>query len=188
MKKVVLLLALILTASAGFSQQRKRKGQANSMTPEQRRTLAVKKLTFQLDLNKSQSKKVAALMKDLSSKRMASTKAQREDAVAQREKMMELKKGSTDTADFKRKIRQAVADGELDREAMMRLRKRGFDTSFQTKNNSLDRMIDMQRGMKDILSETQFNTYKKLQQRRINGAKMRVKKEKMEKRFKRERS
>ena len=36
--------------------------QANNMTPEQRTTLAVKKMTLALDLDKSQAKKVAVFL------------------------------------------------------------------------------------------------------------------------------
>ena len=60
MKNILFLVVFLLTATAGFSQKRKQLQRVNAVKLEQRRTLAVKKLTLQLDLNQRQSKRVKA--------------------------------------------------------------------------------------------------------------------------------
>ena len=55
MKNIAFALAFILTVSAGYSQQRKRMAKADTMTPEQRVTLSVKRMALQLDLSKDQT-------------------------------------------------------------------------------------------------------------------------------------
>ena len=187
MKNVLFLLALLLTTSAGFSQKSKRLKKAKYLKLEQRRILAVKKLTLQLDLDQRQTKKVAALLKDMSTKRMAKKLAVRKDGLQQRKKVMKLKKESKNVANFKRKVQQEIAAGTLKKEDLRRIRRRRPGNNFVAKNSALDSMIAMQRGMKNILNEAQFKTYKKLQHRKMRTAKrnmIRGKKVTMAKRLK----
>ena len=185
MKNVLFLLALLLITSAGFSQKRKRLKKETFMKLEQRRTLAVKKLTVQLDLDQRQTNKVAALIKELSTKRMAKKLATRKAGVQQRKKVMKLRKESKDVAHLKRKIQQEIATGDLKKEDLRRMRRRRLGNSFEAKNTALDYTIALQRGMKIILNEAQFTTYKKIQHRNMRTAKMNMKKAKKTKMAKR---
>lgn len=175
MKKVVFLLACILTVSSGFSQERKRVHQANHMTPEQRTTLAVKKMTLALDLDKNQAKKVAALFTKMSKKRIAKVQQVRKEGMMKRDKTMKLKKAAK-----KRKL------SKEDIGKMRKVRKKR-GSSFDAQNKALDRKIAMQSEMKKILTKDQYTTYKKMHKHRMKTAKQRVKKHKKEIRAKRSR-
>jgi len=169
MKKVIFLLAFILTVSSGFSQKRKRVHQANTMTPEQRTTLAVKKMTLALDLDKNQAKKVAVLFTKMSKKRIAKGQKVRKERMVKREKMMKERKAG--------KLKKG-------HKGKMRVKKRG--QNFDAQNKALDHMIAMQSEMKKILTKEQYATYKKMKKRSVKTAKHKVKKHKMTKRVKRE--
>lgn len=169
MKKVIFLLAFILTVSSGFSQKRKKMHQANNMTPEQRTTLAVKKLTLALDLDKGQAKKVAVLFTKMAKKRKAKGQKVRKEMMAKREKMMKERK---------------EGKHQKERKGKMRVKKRG--QNFDAQNNALDHMIALQSEMKKILTKEQYAKFKKMKKRRIKSAKHKVKKHKMAKRVKKE--
>lgn len=193
MKKVAILLALIFTVSAGFSQQRKRTARvADNMTAEQRTTLAVKKLTLALDLDKSQAKKIQSLYSKMGKVRMEKGKKMRKEGMVKREKMMKIKKASKDGADYKKRIGVAIKKGELKREDLGRRRAKVID--FDTANKALDTRIDFQNKMKKILNPSQYASFKKFQKRKgpksqkrrkVMKTKKTVKKGKMQKRAKR---
>ena len=193
MKKVAILLALIFTVSAGFSQQRKRTARvADNMTAEQRTTLAVKKLTLALDLDKSQAKKIQSLYSKMGKVRMEKGKKMRKEGMVKREKMMKIKKASKDGADYKKRIGVAIKKGELKREDLGRRRAKVID--FDTANKALDTRIDFQNKMKKILNPSQYASFKKFQKRKgpksqkrrkVMKTKKTMKKGKMQKRAKR---
>ena len=186
MKKIVFLLAFILTVSSGFSQKRKRMQQANNMSPEQRTTLAVKKLTLTLDLDKNQAKKVHNLYSKMAKARMGKRQEMRKEGMAKREEMMKIKKASKNRADFKKRIEKAIKEGKLKKEDLGRKRMRkGPD--FDAQNKALDHMIAMQSEMKKILTKEQYTKYKKMQKHRVKTAKHKIKKHKKAKRMKKSR-
>ena len=169
MKKVIFLLAFILTVSSGFSQKRKRVHQADTMTPEQRTTLAVKKMTLALDLDRNQAKKVAAVFTKMSKKRMAKGQKVRKERMVKREKMMKERKEGKRMKEHKGK---------------MRVKRKG--QNFDAQNNALDHMIALQSEMKKILTKEQYAKFKKMKKRRVKVAKHKIKEHKMKKRVKRE--
>ena len=186
MKKVLFLLAIIFTTSSAFSQKGKRMHQANNMTLEQRTTLAVKKLTLALELDKKQAKKIEALYSKMAKNRMEKGQKMRKESMVKREKMMKIKKASKDRADFKRRVEKAVKDGELKKEDLRMQRRR--KTNFDAQNKALDHMIALQSEMKKILTPEQFEKFKKMKKRRVKSAKNKMgkrkkvmKKRKMEK-------
>lgn len=177
MKKAVFLLAFIITVSSGFSQQRKRVHQENQMNPEQRTTLAVKKLTLALGLDENQAEKATTLFTEMSKKRKVKGQLVRKEGMMKRKKMMEMRKSSKDGADFKKKVGKAIEEGELEKEDVAKMRGRRKGSNFDAQNNALDHMISMQSEMKKILTKEQFATYKKIQKHRMKKQKktMRVK-------------
>jgi hypothetical protein len=164
MKKAAFLLAFILIVSSGFSQQKEKAPQENQMTPKQRTTLAVKKLTLALDLDTNQIEKVTTLFTQMSKKKMVKGQKVRKERMVKREKMM--------------KIRKEIQEGKLKREDVAKMRKRRKDSNFDTQNNALDHLISMQNEMKKILTKEQFTTYKKIQKHKVKKRKkiMRIKK------------
>ena len=92
MKKIALVLAFIFTVSAGYSQQRKRMGRVDSMTPEQRVTLSVKRMALQLDLSKDQTTKITALYIEMGKQRKVKGDQMRKDAMASKTKLAKIKK------------------------------------------------------------------------------------------------
>ena len=176
MKNILCLVAFLLTVSTGFSQKRKQLKRVDLVQLEQRRTLAVKKLTLQLDLNKRQASSVEALMKELSTERMNRRIAERKANMQQREKLMTLRKESNSEAEFRKSVQEELENGNLNRPLTEKMRKRKLSNNFEAKNRALDHMIAMRKGMKNILNETQYEAYKKIQLRN-----MRVAKQKMEK-------
>ena len=184
MKNILFLVVFLLTAIAGFSQKRKQLQRVNTLKLEQRNTLAVKKLTLQLDLNQRQSKRVKALLKEVSNQRMTRQLAARKMRLQQREKRIALRKESKDVADFRRKAQREIANQHQNGQLARKIKRRRLATSFEAKNIALDHMIAMRKGMKTILTEAQFTRYKKLQLRRMRVAKNNMKKVKMAKRLK----
>ena len=182
MKKIALVLAFIFTVSAGFSQQRKRMvRKTDQMSTEQRTTLAVKKLTLALDLDKSQAKKIHKLYSKRAKVRMEKGAKMKKEGMVKREKMMKIRKASKDKGDYKQRVKKAIEKGEIKREDLrgmkrsVRVRKGGGD--FDSANKALDRMIAHQSEMKKILTKEQYATYKKMQKNRVKAAKgKRVKK------------
>ncbi len=190
MKNILFLVAFLLTASTGFSQERKQLKRADAVQLEQRRTLAVKKLTLQLDLNKQQAKSVKALMKELSAERMNRRFAERKERMQQREKLMSLRKKSKSDAEFRRSVQRELENGNINRPLATKMRKRERVDNFEAKNRALDHMIAMRKGMKNILNDGQYAKYKKIQLRNMRVAKQKMekaKKMKMAKRLKRAR-
>lgn len=192
MKKVLFLLAIIFTTSSAFSQKRKRMYQANNLTSKQRTTLAVKKLTLALELDKKQAKKVAVLFNKMAKNRLEKGQKMRKESMEKREKLMKIKKASKDRADFKRRVEKAVKNGELKKEDLRMQRRR--KPNFEAQNKALDQMIALQSEMKKILTPEQFEKYKKMKKRRVKSAKHKMdkrkkvmKKRKMEKHHKGER-
>lgn len=184
MKKIIFLLAFILTVSSGFSQKRKRMHKADNMTAEQRTTLAVKKLTLALDLDKNQAKKVTTLYTEMAKKRMKFRK-KRKNAKADSDILIaKIKKNSNSKEDFKKQVKKAIKDGKLKKEDFRKMRKRGL--SFEEKNKALDHMITLQNKMKKILTKEQYEKFKKMKKHRVKSAKHKMKKHKMAKRVKRE--
>jgi hypothetical protein len=187
MKKVVFLLAFILTVSSGFSQKRKRMQQANNMSPEQRTTLAVKKLTLTLDLDKSQARKVHNLYSKMAKIRMEKGQKMRKDGMEKREQMMKIKKASKDRADYKERVKKAIKEGKLKKEDLGRRGMKRKVPNFDAQNKALDHMIAMQSEMKKILTKEQYAKYKKMQKHRMKTAKHKIKKHKKAKRMKKSR-
>jgi protein CpxP len=182
MKKVALVFAFILTVSAGFSQQRKRMGKADNMTPEQRATLSVKRMALQLDLSKNQTQEITALYKDMAKQRKVKGDKMRNDAVASRGKLAKIKKDSKNNVDFKERVGKAIKSGELKKEDVNRMRRR---VDFDTANNALDNRIEFQARMKKVLNPEQYKKFTKLQKRKVNTAKKKMgSKNKMRKRGK----
>ncbi|WKD84974.1 hypothetical protein KCTC32516_00311 [Polaribacter huanghezhanensis] len=188
MKKIAFALAFILTASAGFSQQRKRMAKADMMTPEQRATLSVKRMALQLDLTKDQTQKITALYTEMGTQRKVKGDQMRKEAMASRDKIAKIKKESKDRADFKEKVGKAIKSGELKKEGLKR--RRGKRVDFDTANKALDNRIEFQAKMKKILSPEQYEKFTKLQKRKVGklkkkmASKMKNKKTKMSKRGK----
>lgn len=171
MKKVALVFAFILTVSAGFSQQRKRMGKADNMTPEQRATLSVKRMALQLDLSKNQTQEITALYKDMAKQRKVKGDKMRNDAVASRGKLAKIKKDSKNNVDFKERVGKAIKSGELKKEDVNRMRRR---VDFDTANNALDNRIEFQARMKKVLNPEQYKKFTKLQKRKVNTAKKKM--------------
>jgi protein CpxP len=171
MKKIAFALAFILTASAGFSQQRKRMGKADMMTPEQRATLTVKRMALQLDLTKDQTQKITALYTEMGTQRKVKGDQMRKDALASRAKLAKIKKESKDKADFKERMGRAIKSGELKKEDVKRMRRR---VDFDTANTALDNRIEFQAKMKKILNPEQYEKFTKLQKRKIGKAKKKM--------------
>lgn len=124
MKKILFLLAFVLTVSSGFSQKRKRMHRADNMTPEQRTTLAVKKLTLALDLDKSQAKKVKALYTKMAKKRMANRKVRKDKNADARMELAKIKKNSKNKEDFKKQVKVAIKEGKIKRRSSKNAKKR----------------------------------------------------------------
>jgi hypothetical protein len=185
MKKVALLLAFIFTVSSGFSQQRKKMRKAEHMTPEQRTTLTVKKLTLALDLDKAQARKVKALYEKMSKERTKMMKERRDNSMEKREKLMKIKKSSKDNADFKRKVEKAIKEGKLKKEDLRRTKRRR--PNYEAQNKALDHMIALQTEMKKILTKEQYEKFKKLKKRRMHSAKDKMRKVKKKRRVKKSR-
>lgn len=176
MKKVALLLAFILTVSAGFSQQRKRMvRKTDNMSTEQRTTLTVKRLTLALDLTKDQANKVSKLYSKMSKVRTEKGMQMRKEGMEKREKLMKIKKASKDAKDYKKRVKIAVEKDEIKREDLrgmqrnVRAKKGGRD--FDSANKALDNMIAHQSEMKKILTKEQFAKYKKMQKSRVQRVK-----------------
>ena len=185
MKKLALALAFIFTVSAGFSQQKRKMRKADHMTPEQRTTLTVKKLTLALELDKAQARKVKALYEKMGQERAKMAKVRKSDAMKKREELMKIKKSSKDKADFKRKVEKAVKEGKLKKEDLRRVKKRR--PSYETQNKALDRMIALQSEMKKILTKEQYEKFKKMSKRRMHTAKEKMRKVKKERKVRKTR-
>ena len=180
MKKIALVLAFIFTVSAGYTQQRKRMGRVDTMTPEQRVTLSVKRMALQLDLSKDQTKKITALYTEMGKQRKAKGDQMRKDAMASKTKLAKIKKESKDNADFKEKVEKAIKSGELKKGDLNRKRRR---VDFDSANKVLDNRIEFQSKMKNILTAEQYEKFKKLQKNKMGKAKGRMaEKRKMKKR------
>lgn len=171
MKKIAFVLAFIFTVSAGFSQQRKRMARTNNLTPEQRTTLAVKKMALQLDLTKDQTKKITALYTKMAVERKATGDKMRKDAKASKTKLAKIKKQSKDKADYKARVRKAIKNGELKKGDVNRMRR---NVDFETANRVLDNRIEFQAKMKKILSPEQYEKFTKLKKRKIGNAKKKM--------------
>ncbi|MFN0729719.1 hypothetical protein [Polaribacter gochangensis] len=176
MKKIAFALAFIFTVSSGFSQQRKRMAKADTMTPEQRATLSVKKMALQLDLTKDQTKKITALYTEMGKQRKVKGDKMRNDALASRTKLAKIKKESKDRADFKERVGKAIKSGELKKEdaTLMRRGRGRAKIDFDTANEALDNRIEFQAKMKKILSPEQYAKFTKLQKRKVGHAKKRM--------------
>ena len=185
MKNILFLVAFLLTLSTGFSQERKPLKRQAAVQLEQRRTLAVKKLTLQLDLNNRQAKSVKALMKELSADRMNRRLTERKERMQQREKLISLRKESKSDAEFRRSVQRELENGNLNRPLATNMKKRGRVDNFEAKNRALDHMIAMRKGMKNILNDAQYARYKKIQLRNMRVAKQKMEKAKKMKRAQR---
>ncbi len=171
MKKIALVLAFIFTVSAGYSQQRKRMGRVDSMTPEQRATLSVKRMALQLDLSKDQTTKITALYTEMGKQRKVKGDQMRKDAMASKTKLAKIKKESKDNADFKEKVEKAIKSGELKKGDLNKMRRR---VDFDSANKALDNRIEFQSKMKNILTPEQYEKFTKLQKRKMGDAKKRM--------------
>jgi len=171
MKKVAFVFVFIFIVSAGFSQQRKRMDKADNMTPEQRVTLSVKKMALQLDLSKDQTQKITALYTDTAKQRKVKGDKIRNDAIASRGKLANIKKESKDNADFKERVGKAIKSGELKKEDVNRMRRK---VDFDTANDALDNRIEFQSKMKKVLTPEQYKKFTKLQKRKVINAKKKM--------------
>jgi len=171
MKKVAFVFVFIFIVSAGFSQQRKRMDKADNMTPEQRVTLSVKKMALQLDLSKDQTQKITALYTDTAKQRKVKGDKMRNDAIASRGKLANIKKESKDNADFKERVGKAIKSGELKKEDDNRMRRK---VDFDTANDALDNRIEFQSKMKKVLTPEQYKKFTKLQKRKVINAKKKM--------------
>ncbi|GEM_PF-982120 len=171
MKKVAFVFVFIFIVSAGFSQQRKRMDKADNMTPEQRVTLSVKKMALQLDLSKDQTQKITALYTDTAKQRKVKGDKMRNDAIASRGKLANIKKESKDNADFKERVGKAIKSGELKKEDVNRMRRK---VDFDTANDALDNRIEFQSKMKKVLTPEQYKKFTKLQKRKVINAKKKM--------------
>jgi len=184
MKKLASILLLVFaftfTAQAQRGQRGDKMRKMERMTPEQKVTLTVKRLTLKLDLTKDQAKKVSTLFSKMSKNRMAKVRKMKKSHGETRAKLAKVKKGSKDNADFKKKVAKLVKEGKIKREDLGKMRKRGGD--FNTQNQALDHQIAFQNSMKKILTKEQYEKFKKLKKHRVKKSKhMMAKKKKVRK-------
>ncbi|MFD1315557.1 DUF4890 domain-containing protein [Namhaeicola litoreus] len=102
MKKLVLLLALVITTFGFAQKQNQRKGDFKNLTPEQQATLQTKQMALDLSLNDSQMNSLMTL-----------NKKQAEQRNLHRGKMEKLKEKGEVSADDHFKMKNEMLDMQL---------------------------------------------------------------------------
>ena len=179
MKNIASILVVVFAFTFTAQAQRPNRAQMGSnLTPEQRTTLAVKKMALQLDLTKDQMKKVSDLYAVKGKERAAMVQKIMKERAGTRTELAKIKTESKDQADFKRRVASAVKDGKIQKGSMQRMRP---VADFESQNKALDAQLDFQNKMQKILTPVQYEKFKKMRNGKMKMAKNKMTKNRMAK-------